>query len=45
MSVRNQKWMNDLALSFSLAAVPYGAGDKFVTFLDNLGLSTSWKTL
>ena len=45
MSVRNQKWMNDLSLSFSLAAVSYGAVDKFITFLNNLGLSTSWKTL
>ena len=45
MRVRNQKWMNDLALSFSLAAVSYGADDKFFTFLNNLGLSTSWKTL
>ena len=45
MSIRNQKWMNDLSLSFSLVAVSFGAGGKSVTFLNNLGLLTSWKTL
>ena len=45
MNIHNQKWANDFPLMFGLAAVSYGGGEKFVTFLNSIGMSTSWKTL
>ena len=45
MNIRDQKWANDLPLMFGLAAVFYGGGEKFVTFLNSIGMATSWKAL
>ena len=36
---------NDLSLLFGLVCISYGAGQKFITFLNKLGLSKSWEVL
>ena len=45
MNVRNQRWSNDIPFILALAAVSYGAGEMFLTFLNNIGLTVSWQTL
>ena len=45
MNVRHQRWSNDIPFILALAAVSYGAGEMFLTFLNNIGLTVSWQTL
>ena len=45
MNIRNQKWHNDFPFIFAMSALSYGAGKMFITFLNNLDLTVSWKTL
>ena len=45
MNVRNQRRSNDIPFILGLAAVSYGAGEMFLTFLNNIGLTVSWQTL
>ena len=43
LSLRNQKMQNNFRLMFTMLCVSYGAGDRFITMLNHMGLSISWK--
>ena len=43
LSLHNQKMQNNFRLMFTMLCVSYGAGDRFITMLNHMGLSISWK--
>ena len=45
LQVRSSLAKNDLALVFGVVSLSYGAGQRFITFLNKIGLSKSWATL
>ena len=45
LSVRNQKFGNDIRLLFGLLSVTYGAGKQFVNMLHSIGLTPHWDTM
>ena len=45
LSVRNQKFGNDIRLLFGLLSVTYGAGKQFINMLHSIGLSPHWDTM
>jgi hypothetical protein len=45
LSVRNQKFGNDIRLLFGLLSVTYGAGKQFINMLNSIGLTPHWDTM
>ena len=45
LSVRNQKFGNDIRLLFGLLSVTYGAGKQFINMLHSIGLTPHWDTM
>ena len=45
LSVKNQKFNNDIRLLFGLTCITFGAGKQFVNLLNAIGLSPHWDTL
>lgn len=45
LSVRNQKFNNDVRLVFGLLCISYGAGKQFVNLLHKIGLTPHWDTM
>ena len=45
LSVRNQKFSNDIRLLFGLLGVTYGAGKQFINMLHSIGLTPHWDTM
>jgi hypothetical protein len=45
LSVRNQKFNNDIQLLFGLLCISYGAGKQFINMLNTIGLSSHWDTM
>ena len=45
LSIRNQKFPNDVRLLFGLVCVTYGAGKQFINMLNSIGLTPHWDTV
>ena len=45
LSVRNQKFSNDVRLLFGLLCISYGAGKQFINMLNAIGFSPHWDTM
>ena len=45
VSLRNQKIQNNFKLMFTMLCVSHGAGERFVTLLNHIGLNISWKKI
>ena len=45
LNIGNQETTSDMPIIFGLVAISYGAGQKFVTLLNQFGITKSWKTL
>ena len=45
LSVRNQKFSNDVRLLFGLLCASHGAGKQFINMLNAVGLSSHWDTM
>ena len=42
LSLQSQKFKNDLKSLFTILCVSYGAGERFITMLNHIGLCISW---
>ena len=42
LSLRSQKYKNDFKSLFTILCVSYGAGERFITMLNHIGLCISW---
>ena len=45
LNIGNQETTSDMPIIFGLVAISYGAGQKFVTLLNQFEITKSWKTL
>ena len=45
VNIGNQETTSDMPVIFGLVAISYGAGEKFVTLLNQFGITKSWATL
>ena len=45
VSLRNQKIQNNFKLMFTMLCGSHGAGERFVTLLNHIGLNISWKKI
>ena len=45
LSVRNQKFNNDVRLVFGLLCITYVAGKQFINLLHKIGLTPHWDTM